>query len=144
MLQYAVAHQGHGFQRALLVAALTVLSNSRRIEGQAPRMLLAIEEPELFHHPTQAKAFASVLRSLADAPARDIQVAYATHSPYFVEPRYFDQLRRVTRLPATDDQTHPQSRITRATMDDVCNRLTGFMREDSVRRRFAQVCYNDL
>lgn len=59
---------------------------------------LAIEEPELFQHPVQAQAFAKILRSLAEDESKRIQVTYATHSPYFIEAKHFDQVRRLNRV----------------------------------------------
>lgn len=95
-IETPVANQGHGFQRALLVAALRVLARHGTSESEAGTICLAIEEPELFQHPTQARALASALRQLAMNPGDRVQVAYATHSPYFIDPACFDQVRRVT------------------------------------------------
>ncbi|WP_165978258.1 ATP-dependent nuclease [Actinomadura darangshiensis] len=91
-----VDQQGHGFQRALLITALRVLAE-RRASESSRTVFLAIEEPELFQHPLQARTFASVLRELAGQHERGIQITYATHSPYFLEPEGFDQVRRLTR-----------------------------------------------
>jgi putative ATP-dependent endonuclease of OLD family len=134
--------QGHGFQRTLLMAALTVLSKRAR-SGEQGQMFLAIEEPELFQHPTQAKAFASVLRDLARSREKRTQVAYATHSPLFVDARYFDQVRRVS---ADGGGAGPcaASRISVATLDDVASRLSGFVGATSLQRRWEQVCFRYL
>ena len=75
-----VERQGHGFQRTLLISALQVLAESTAAATDGV-ICLAIEEPELFQHPTQAQAFARVLRSLADDPDKRMQVTYATHVP---------------------------------------------------------------
>lgn len=74
----SVAGQGHGFQRTLLISALQVLAESAAAETDGV-ICLAIEEPELFQHPTQAHAFARVLRSLADDPGKRMQVAGVPH-----------------------------------------------------------------
>lgn len=138
-----VGNQGHGFQRTLLLAALTVLSRRRRSELTSGQMFLAIEEPELFQHPTQARAFASVLRDLASDPEQRTQVAYATHSPYFVSPQNFDEVRRVSTA-RTDDSPHTFSRITRASINDVQEKLKGFVPSATVGRRMEQVCLKSL
>lgn len=138
-----VGKQGHGFQRTLLLAALTVLSRRRRSELSPGQMFLAIEEPELFQHPTQARAFASVLRDLASDPEQRTQVAYATHSPYFVSPQFFDEVRRVSTV-RTDDSPHTFSRITRASVADVQARLSGFVPSATISRRMEQVCLKNL
>lgn len=92
----AVERQGHGFQRTLLISALQLLAQSGAASAEGV-ICLAIEEPELFQHPIQAQTFAKVLRSLAEDAGKRIQVTYATHSPYFLEARHFDQVRRLTR-----------------------------------------------
>ncbi|WP_030617910.1 AAA family ATPase [Streptomyces fulvoviolaceus] len=85
--------QGHGFQRALIVAALKVLADRRRPVDGMRTLCLAIEEPELFQHPPQARAFAKVLRELvATSPQGRTQVIYATHNPFFVDPKGCRQL----------------------------------------------------
>lgn len=92
----AVERQGHGFQRTLLISALQLLARSGTASAEGV-ICLAIEEPELFQHPTQAQTFAKVLRSLAEDVGKRIQVVYATHSPYFLEARRFHQIRRLVR-----------------------------------------------
>ncbi len=116
----AVERQGHGFQRTILISALQLLAQSGAASADGV-ICLAIEEPELFQHPIQAQAFAKVLRSLAENSDKRIQVIYATHSPYFLEPRYFNQVRRLTR---SNDQI-PVVTIHFATVDDVQRKLAG-------------------
>ncbi|MGA2928450.1 MAG: AAA family ATPase [Solirubrobacteraceae bacterium] len=97
-LDTPVGHQGHGFQRALLIALvqqLAVLTSPPETsvdDGQLelapspPALVLALEEPELYQHPLQARHFAAMLASLAQQAGATIQVAYATHSDHFVDP----------------------------------------------------------
>ena len=138
-----IAYQGHGFQRTLLVAALRVLARHGRKSEDTSHMFLAIEEPELFQHPTQAKALASVLRSLAADSSQSVQVAYATHSPYFVEPQSFAQVRRVTLAMQTGDAC-ASSRISTASFQAIAADLGGFVKLGSVQRRWEQVCLKYL
>ena len=142
-VQTPVQRQGHGLQRALLLSALTVLSRKSRDGDRASRMFLSIEEPELFQHPTQARAFASVLRNLAQDGDRNIQVAYATHSPYFIDPRYFDEIRRVSTM-RRPGWVCARSTVTRATVEEIEKDLDGFVSMGSLRRRFEQVCLKYL
>ena len=137
-----VTHQGHGFQRTLLLAGLTVLSRHGRQGDQSSSMFLAIEEPELFQHPTQARAFAAALRSLASDEHQRTQVAYATHSPHFVSPQYFDEVRRISS--AAGAHGFGESRLSRATVAGVQSRLDGYLDSDAVARRFEQVCLKHL
>lgn len=125
-----VERQGHGFQRTLLISALQVLAESTAAVTEGV-ICLAVEEPELFQHPTQAQAFARVLRSLADDAGKRIQVTYATHSPYFLEARHFDQIRRLTR---SMDET-PIVSVHASTIDNVKSRLTGIVASETVDRQ---------
>lgn len=122
-----VERQGHGFQRTLLISALQLLAESTAATTEGV-ICLAIEEPELFQHPTQAQAFARVLRSLADDPEKRFQVTYATHSPYFVEARHFDQIRRLTRTVADP----PRVTVHSASVDDVKSKLVGVVKASVV------------
>ncbi len=55
---------------------------------QLPNLVLAIEEPELYQHPSRQRHLASVLLNLAEGAlpgvAKNTQVIYTTHSPLFV------------------------------------------------------------
>jgi putative ATP-dependent endonuclease of OLD family len=95
-LETAVERQGHGFQRTLLISSLQMLAEHGAASANG-MIFLAIEEPELYQHPVQAQAFAKVLRDLAEDDSKNIQVAYATHSPMFIEAQKFSQVRRLTR-----------------------------------------------
>ncbi|MFM0043033.1 ATP-dependent nuclease [Paraburkholderia sediminicola] len=134
-----VERQGHGFQRTLLVSALQLLAQSGAASAEGV-ICLAIEEPELFQHPIQAQTFAKVLRSLAENASMRIQVTYATHSPYFLEARHFDQIRRLTR---SSDET-PVVTVHFATIDDVKTRLNGTVDADQVGRQLDGVVTNRL
>jgi putative ATP-dependent endonuclease of OLD family len=127
----AVERQGHGFQRTLLISTLQLLAQSGSASAEGV-ICLAIEEPELFQHPIQAQAFAKVLRSLAEDAGKRIQVTYATHSPYFVEARHFDQVRRLTR---STDET-PVVTVHSATVADVKAKLAGVTKDVTVDRAF--------
>lgn len=126
----AVERQGHGFQRTILISALQLLAQSGAASADGV-ICLAIEEPELFQHPIQAQAFSKVLRSLVEDPDKCIQVTYATHSPYFLEARHFNQVRRLTR---SADET-PVVSVHYATIADVKAKLNGIVGADVVDRR---------
>ncbi|KRH79542.1 DNA replication and repair protein RecF [Ferrovum sp. JA12] len=128
--QTAVERQGHGFQRTLLISALQLLAQSGSASAEGV-ICLAIEEPELFQHPIQAHAFAKVLRSLAEDTGKRIQVTYATHSPYFLEARHFDQVRRLTR---SSDET-PVVTVHFATIEDVKTKLDGTVDAGQIGRQ---------
>ena len=91
-----VARQGQGFQRALLIAVLQELAGVSQPE-KTSSLLVAIEEPELYQHPSQARHFANVLKELARDKNQRLQVIYATHSPYFVDSGAFESIRRISK-----------------------------------------------
>lgn len=129
-LETDVSRQGHGLQRALLLAMLQTLARSETEVGSAPAVLLAIEEPELYQHPVQARHFASVLSSLAERGEAAFQVAYATHSAYFVDPRRYDRLRRFSRRRADGAREMSTARIER-----VAARLEGIVAREEIETR---------
>ena len=135
----AVERQGHGFQRTLLISALQLLAQSGTASA-AGVICLAIEEPELFQHPIQAQTFAKVLRSLAEDASKRIQVTYATHSPYFLEARHFDQVRRLTR----SSDVNPVVAVHLATAADVKRKLNGVLSADTVDRQLDGIVAKDL
>ena len=101
-----VERQGHGLQRTLVIAVLQELADALTANdsnGREPRptksLMLAIEEPELYQHPLQARTLAAALRDLAraDSKTRAPQIAYSTHSEHFVRPTLFEDLRIVSR-----------------------------------------------
>jgi putative ATP-dependent endonuclease of OLD family len=138
-----VDRQGHGFQRALLISALKLLAERGAAKGNKGVICLAIEEPELFQHPVQARAFAMVLRALAEDPSQGFQVAYATHSSYFIEPRHFEQVRRITRATGSGPRSW-HVKISHVTLADVCKHLDGFMTAKQIRKQIDGVCLNRL
>lgn len=135
----AVERQGHGFQRTLLISSLQLLAQSGAASSEGV-ICLAIEEPELFQHPIQAQTFAKVLRSLAEDTGKRIQVTYATHSPYFLEARHFDQVRRLTRSP----EATPVVTVHLATVADVKAKLNGVLSGDTVDRQLDGVVAHQL
>ena len=81
-----------------------------------------------------------MLRSLAENAEKRIQVTYATHSPYFLEARHFDQVRRLTR---TSSGT-PSVTVHFATVSDVKTSLQGVLSADTVERQLDAKVANDL
>lgn len=67
---------------------------------------------------------------------------YATHSPYFVEPTYFDNVRRVVREATLGGP--PAVRVMQASMEVVADRLEHFDSRRSVVKRFEQICLKTL
>lgn len=143
LTETSIDRQGHGFQRALLISALKLLAEGGRTEESGSVITLAIEEPELFQHPTQARVFAEVLRSLAEDSGKGIQVTYATHNPIFINAQHFDEVRRVSRKSASP-VGHPEVRVTRASQLEIENKVDTFCQTAALRQRWEQVCTANL
>lgn len=88
----SLASHGHGFQRSYLLTLLQELALNGG--GQATPLLLAVEEPELYQHPPQARHLANVLESLQE---NGVQVMVCTHSPYFISGEGFPDVRIIRR-----------------------------------------------
>jgi putative ATP-dependent endonuclease of OLD family len=91
-----------------------------------PGLILAIEEPELYQHPTKQRHFARVLSQLSagELPgvARHTQVLFATHSSLFVSMDRFEEVR-LARRHKSESTEHKECRITHSTLASVARRL---------------------
>ncbi len=87
-----LARLGHGLQRSFLLAILEELASND--QTTAPRLILGIEEPELFQHPPQVQHLSDVLESLSDGNA---QIIACSHSPYFVVAKGFEDVRLIRK-----------------------------------------------
>jgi len=137
----SVARQGHGFQRALIIATLKFLAEQRREGADSRTLCLAVEEPELFQHPPQARTFARVLRTLTDSTGGTTQVMYATHSPVFVEARSYHEIRCLGR---EFIDGHPSTRVWQVSEAELCEMLGSYVDEDKVKSRAGSVYTNAL
>jgi hypothetical protein len=145
-----VDRQGHGLQRAFILSLLQHLaravssSNSAatsdptdgHVDGHAatpaksvstlPGLILAIEEPELYQHPTKQRHFARVLSQLSDGilpgVAVSTQVIFASHSPLFVSMERFDEVR-IARRKIGSTETGKECCVVGARLDAVVSRL---------------------
>ena len=116
--------KGNGVQRALVVAVVNAVAENdaagEAVEDDVnlgPTVLLLVEEPELYQHPTRARHFARSLTALArvddDSPRR--QVVVTTHSPYFVTISDFASVR-LLRRDRTDTRVSPRRVVSQTTL----------------------------
>lgn len=137
-----VDRKGHGLQRAFIVTLLQHLARAGSADQNAaadvnlvpepqpdyvlPGLILAIEEPELYQHPTKQRHFAKVLRRLTDGTlpgvAARTQVMFASHSPLFVSLDRFDEVR-LARRRVGENGAEKECAITSSTLDRVADRL---------------------
>lgn len=128
----SVQRTGHGLQRAFILTMLQHLVAAKGLgaatpegyaaeaeipdlgEPQLPGLVLAIEEPELYQHPSRQRHMASVLLKLAQGAipgvAKKTQVVYTTHSPLFVGLDRFAQIRLLRK----NDAAAGKPRVTKA------------------------------
>lgn len=136
-----ISYSGHGVQRALVLALLQQLSitdlspqaqpadaGTLETEGEfrLPDLILAIEEPELYLHPSRSRYLASVLKRLSIKPAEAAdprtQIIYATHSPFFIDLDQFDRIRIARKIPVHEITTL-QCSVTSYTKSEAAGRL---------------------
>ena len=87
---------GHGLQRAVILTVLRYMADHRALEESAGKkfsepqsdLILAIEEPEIYQHPTKQRLFRKLLHRLAEGFNAEtgirVQTIFVTHSPLFV------------------------------------------------------------
>lgn len=146
-----VDRTGHGLQRAFILAMLQHLAAVRTAAGTSggagelgepaaaaeptapeagpgvlPNLVVAIEEPELYQHPSRQRHLANVLLRLSSGAipgvAASTQIIYATHSPLFVGIDRFDQTRLMRKVSNGDGKPRI-ARVTRSDMDSVAEAL---------------------
>ncbi len=122
-----VDRQGHGLQRAFIFTLLQHLARTAVPEAnaapdeignddaapvatpaQAPTLILAIEEPELYQHPTKQRHFAEVLRGLSSGTLPGVQghtqIVFGSHSPMFISMGKADEVRLARRVACVDSE----------------------------------------
>lgn len=112
-----IIFKGHGLQRSYIMSILHFLAEIQMgiiaLEENTelrslPSLVLAIEEPELYQHPSQARFLAKTLTNMTQAygDKSPLQVICTSHSPYFVDVQTFDQIRVVRKSPTKTDVTN--------------------------------------
>ncbi|CCB66561.1 ATP-dependent endonuclease [Hyphomicrobium sp. MC1] len=148
----AVDRTGHGLQRALILTLLQHLATAsmksedvtEEMSGTPtePDLILAIEEPEVYQHPTKQRHFARVLDLLSSGKlagiGKRIQVIYCSHSPMFVAMEQFDQvrlMRRIKKEGQRESVPHAVSLADVATELDAAHQAEGKFSADRLRSR---------
>lgn len=124
--------QGHGLQRAVLFTLIRQLAATTN-DGDAPGLLLAIEEPELYQHPVQARHFANTLSTLSERASGSVQVLYATHSEHFIDPSRYSRLRRFTKT--RQGKPWSETTVRSVSVENVSRILDGVMESAQIELR---------
>jgi len=141
----SVNRSGHGLQRAFILTMLQHLAvtPSARADGKesqgtqegssvtqefgaSPDLVLCIEEPEVYQHPSRQRHFSTVLHKLASGEiqgvAKKTQILYSTHSPLFIGLDRFNEVRVLRKV--TEEIDKPKcSSISETNLDAVAARL---------------------
>lgn len=141
-----VDRQGHGLQRAFIFTLLQHLARTTAPEvggegagnaggnavgdnaaaAQAPTLILAIEEPELYQHPTKQRHFAEVLRGLSSGTLPGAQghtqIIFGSHSPMFISMGKAEEIR-LTRRSACNDSEFKQCSLQSLDLSLVAHKL---------------------
>jgi|TARA_R100000501_G_C2622900_1_gene116069 energy-coupling factor transporter ATP-binding protein EcfA2 len=145
-----VENKGHGLQRAFIFTLLQHLAKVLAVETedqigeesagvvepievaggeavQSHRVILAIEEPELYQHPIKQRHIAKVLRDIGQGQIPGVlsqtQVIACSHSPHFISTRDFPEIR-VARRETLPGEGHPQCVTRRIQYQDVVQLLS--------------------
>ncbi|MGQ4561328.1 ATP-dependent nuclease [Dermabacteraceae bacterium P7054] len=121
---FVIESEGHGVQRATLLALLQATADSRAEFGstrgddhgdkrnqhsdQRSSLIVFVEEPEVYQHPVQARMMA---RSFTNAARTgNVQFILATHSPYFLDPNEIRNTFRVENSSSGSKVNRPSIR----------------------------------
>lgn len=108
---------GHGLQRAVILTVLQFMAEHRATVDAADSgfdepqsdIIIAIEEPEIYQHPTKQRLFAKLLRRLAADFNHEtgirIQTVYVTHSPLMVSLSQCESIRMIRRQVVDERRT---------------------------------------
>ena len=146
-----VSRTGHGLQRSFVMAMLQHLGarsttgEPAQVGDQAdaepinlPTLVLMIEEPELYQHPSQQRHIANLLLEMStrgiDGVARQVQVLYTTHSPLLVGIDRFHQIRRLSKVPGEPGRAMV-STVTQVDGDEVAEDIWRACEEQDINGR---------
>jgi len=139
-----ITDKGHGMQRAAMLAIIRAyLALRPRLEGvSGPKrhIVFAIEEPEIYLHPTVKRSTYSLFRELANAGD---QVIYTTHDGYLVDVEHFQEIRVFRRPRGSGTPLSRVDCVREAELLHIWHTLTGLTHVtlESIRQRLANL-YN--
>jgi hypothetical protein len=140
----SVSRTGHGLQRAFVITLLQHLAiavagtdqigqvpdaqpdNQPGSRTELPNLILAIEECEIYQHPSRQRHLARLLDRIASGSvpgvAKRTQVICCTHSPLFVGLDHFDRIRKLSKSPRGAGEPKATKVISSA-LSDIARRL---------------------
>lgn len=147
-----VIRAGHGLQRAFIMAILSVLHETKKTvtsestgRGKQPDLVLLIDEPETYQHPSRQRYLANMFSGLTASSDNvpKTQIIYSTHSPHFVGIDRIENLRLLRPRTTPDDSG--ETCITQVKLDNIVEKLKSinasrnkdFSREGLVSRLYS-------
>lgn len=128
---------GHGLQRAIILTVLEYVAKRRMSESETEEafdepqsdIIIGVDEPEIYQHPTKQRLFRQVLRRLADDFSRAtgirMQVICVTHSPLFVDLPTCSDIRVLRRVSEADGRINVS--VSRVTLSQCSEILAGYL-----------------
>ena len=132
-----VEGKGHGLQRAFIFTILQHLANAIRAQPDEDEaneegvetshsLILAIEEPELYQHPTKQRHLARVLSEISAGKIPGVmsqtQILVCSHSPLFISTERFHEIRLGRRW-AGEGEDKGRFVISQVSEQQVCDLL---------------------
>ena len=132
-----IARLGHGFQRSYMIAILQELALLN--DEESPKLLLCIEEPEIYQHPPQIRHLSEVLEQLSN---QDSQIITCTHNPMFITGEYMQSIRKVYKV-------NTETKIKKLDIDDFKKLIKDatdeeFKKDEGVFAKVHQELQNEL
>jgi putative ATP-dependent endonuclease of OLD family len=147
-----ITRKGHGLQRALIVTLLQhlamtvpIVTSIEQAEDEigpevedfgsyrGPDLILGIEEPELYLHPSRCRYLANLLIQLVERPGEGLgasnQIIYTSHSPFFLDLQRFDQIRIIRKVSAPDSEVL-HSIVTRFSLEQAAKEMAKICETD--------------
>lgn len=134
----SVDGKGHGLQRAVIFSILRAYSKlvTERPDAAKRTLVLGVEEPELYMHPTAQRMIRRVLRTIANGGD---QVFITTHSPLMVDVAYFDEIVRMEPVNAAGECPVPYQLFPEQLIENLeisFPNLKGKITTDSIREKY--------
>lgn len=121
-----IGDKGHGMQRAALLAIIrSYLSLRPKLDKKgvaAKRIIFAVEEPEIYLHPTVIRSTYALFRELATAGE---QVIYTTHDGYLLDVSRFNEIRVFRKSRSTKFPTSTVDAVSEDVLLKIWHALTG-------------------
>jgi predicted ATP-dependent endonuclease of OLD family len=130
-----VSRTGHGMQRLFIMSILQTLALVQQKQSSSeqhpeapglPGLILCIEEPELYQHPSQGRVLARVLYDLTKGGIErvfsKIQVIYTTHSPLFVDIQHYQHIRLI-RKELQEEKKPRQTQVRSVSLNNVAQKI---------------------